>query len=304
MDEHQILEKIRDLVDVEKCNSLPFGDDAVAIPLGDKFQVINIDGWVASTDRPPGLSAFGCGYRAVINAISDVIVKGAQPQNMLISLSIPDMKEVEELVRGFSEAARDYAINYLGGDLNQAKDLVIDVSVFGMADQLISRYGASDGDYLYWLGPELGQTAAALGILVNNWQGDKNRALQIMGNPRLYPEFIDLIKKHKISSSIDCSDGLIKSIYQVLGGKLGVDLDDYNDWIIDDWARGVADVNGQALKDLAFYGGEELGILFTCDQSIVGENIQLLGQISKGQHVKMNGEVIKNKGWEHFSDRE
>lgn len=303
MDEHQILDKIKHLVDLQNRGSLPFGDDAVAIQMSDGFLVINIDGWVASTDRPTGLSAFACGYRAVINALSDVIAKGAKPTDVVISLSTPDMSEVEELVRGFSKAAEDYGVHYLGGDLNQANDTVIDVTAIGMTDKLISRQGAKEGELLYWMGPQLGQTAAALGILVKNWKGDQNKALEIMGEPKLFPEFIDLLKIIKISSSIDCSDGLIKSIYQLVGDRVGVDLIEWDRWKIDVWAKEVAEENGKAIKDLVFYGGEELGILFTCDEADLEDNVQILGRITEEKNVRINGKVIENRGWEHFSDR-
>ena len=52
--------------------------------------VINIDGWVESTDRPNGMSPFGVGYRAVCNAASDVIAKGAKPTGMIISMTLDE----------------------------------------------------------------------------------------------------------------------------------------------------------------------------------------------------------------------
>ena len=129
-----------------KNNLLGHDDDAVAINLSDSKMVINIDGWVESTDRPNGMSPFGVGYRAVCNAASDVIAKGAKPTGMIISMTLDEKhwEQFENIIDGFKAASSNYGISYLGGDTNKGKDLVIDVVVWGESKKLVKRRGIKE----------------------------------------------------------------------------------------------------------------------------------------------------------------
>lgn len=282
-------------------NILGHHEDAIAINQNDDIFVINIDGWVASTDRPNGMTPHQVGYRAVANAISDVITKGAKPEGMIISSSIaPEYKsEIKEIIKGFRQASQDFDTPFFGGDMNSSNDLVIDVTVWGRTQQIVRRDGAKIGDLVYWLGPNLGCTAAALGILTKEWKGDYNHALDIMGYPNLFPEFLDI----EANAAVDCSDGLAKSLYLITKpSNVRIDipkLPTTAKWIIQ-----VAEENNISLQDLYLYGGEELGIVFTCDpDTSVPDNAQLLGEVSHGEGVFIENKLVQNKGWTHFVNK-
>ncbi|MHA2252276.1 MAG: thiamine-phosphate kinase [Candidatus Kariarchaeaceae archaeon] len=302
--EQHLLKFIKKHVDQSGNNLLGYDEDAIAIRIGTELLVLNVDGWVASTDRTMGMSYHDCGYRSVINAASDIIAKGAELAGMIVSLSLPKQlsNHTTEIVSGISNAARDYKIGYYGGDLNSANDIVIDVVIWGICkNKLIKRNGAKAGQKLCWLGPPLGSTAAALGVLEHNWGSSKEayaKSIEIMTKPALFPEFA----KIGASAAIDCSDGLALSLYHLhSSSNVGFDLlpiDTTDDWIIE-----TATLNNKNIQDLALYGGEELAVIFTCDPEIIlPESVKILGKVTTEKRVMIDGIEVENKGWEHFVD--
>ncbi|MHA2171412.1 MAG: thiamine-phosphate kinase [Candidatus Kariarchaeaceae archaeon] len=301
--ERHLIESIKKYIDRDNRNLLSYDEDAIAIPFGSSILVLNIDGWVASTDRPDQLSWYDSGYRAVINSASDVIAKGALPQGLVASLSLPtdQANNTVEIVSGIAAAARDYHINYLGGDLNTSEDVVLDVTVWGECKRdLIRRDGARPGETLYWLGPPLGSTATALGVLTSDWDAPQSiieTSMIVMGRPQLFLEFVDL----PATSAIDCSDGLARSLHLLSkASKVGFALDPIQ--VTESWINEVANLNQLEIYDLVMFGGEELGMLFTCNiQEVLPEPVIQLGVVTKDKMVTLDGNEIANKGWEHFS---
>lgn len=285
------------MVDKNKENVLGFSEDAVAIKYGDTNLVMNIDGWVASTDRPIGMDMSSAAYRATINSFSDLIAKGVKPMGMIASSSIRDSKDFNQIVDGLSRACDDYDVAYLGGDLNTSTDTVIDVVCFGFAKHLIRRDGAAPGETLYWLGIPLGTTTAAIGILTKDWIGDKDEALKIMSNPKLSMNFL----KVHASSAIDCSDGLARSLHLLSeSSEVGFQLDTIDS--SSSWVNKVAKDNNITVEELAMYGGEELSVIFTMpiDKSPPTGSIRL-GVSTKEPIIRIDDRTIPNKGWTHFN---
>ena len=71
---------------------------------------------------------------------------------------------------------------------------------------------------------------------------------------------------------------------------------------VDSWTKEIADNNGINLEDLIFYGGEELGIIFTSHHEYEESNdLLLLGKVIEKNEVKYLNKLIKNKGWQHFN---
>lgn len=292
-------------------NFLGHNEDAVAVKIGEDFLVLNIDGWVHSTDRPPELSLFHCGVRAVANSLSDVYAKGARPTGFAVSYTLPrtlnfhsgeddegkPIDAVQQLVEGIKHAAEKFGVSYTGGDINEGKDLVVDVVSWGLTDRVIPRKNASEGELVCWVGPALGLTSAALGILVQGWLGDHVRALEIMGDPELFPQFLSI----PATSAIDCSDGLARTLHLLAhSADLGIDLD--GNVQIDPWVDQVAKENEIPLTDLIFFGGEELGIVFTCPPDTqLPDDVLILGRTKKGKGVYLGDEEIPDRGWDHFS---
>ncbi len=296
--EESILKSIKELVDEKNQNLLGWNEDAIAVPVEEGKIILNTDAWVASSDRPEGLPFFNCGYRALVNSASDIVAKGVFPKYAVISLSIShnDLSYAKEILRGVAAACKKYDIYYLGGDLNSANDIVVDVTTWGYSSKKLNRRdGANVGDYVYWLGPKLGELSVALGILTNNLKGDHSKAMEIYGTPKLYNKFLN----YQATSAIDCSDGLASSLYQIsIMSNVGFEI---NKISVNNWVQEIAEVNGINVTDLIFYGGEELGILFTSAHEYEEtKDLIRLGKVTDRNEVKYNNQIIENKGWQHF----
>jgi thiamine-monophosphate kinase len=103
---------------------------------------LKIDGSAASTSKLPFQSWFDFGWRNVAGAYSDMRVKYAEARHLLASVTAPDLATAEEVIAGIKAAASYFSLAYLGGDLNQGGEVVVDVVLVGRATH---RWDASRG---------------------------------------------------------------------------------------------------------------------------------------------------------------
>ena len=100
---------------------------------------------------PPDMSLRQAARKAVVMNVSDFASKGVEPVAVLASLGLPkglkeeDIREIEE---GLNEGGREYGAYVIGGDTNEASDLIISCSLLGFSDRgnLVSRFDARLGD--------------------------------------------------------------------------------------------------------------------------------------------------------------
>ncbi len=154
---------------------LPFGDDASAIDMGhDKIAVINIDMLVRKTDVPRTMSLWQAARKAVVMNISDLAAKGAKPLALLASIGVPPNfteTDIQQMSKGLNAGAREYDTYILGGDTNEASELIISCTALGVCNRhhLIKRSGAKAGDYIAVTG-YFGKTTSGLKILKMGFQ--------------------------------------------------------------------------------------------------------------------------------------
>jgi thiamine-monophosphate kinase len=134
---------------------IPFWDDASALSLGDgRALVINTDMLVWETDIPRGMTPYQAARKAVVMSVSDLGAKGVQPIAFMPSIGLPSdhpVASVEEMAKGFEAGAREYGAYVVGGDTNEACDVVISGAALGVAQEskIMKRAnGAGPGDLL------------------------------------------------------------------------------------------------------------------------------------------------------------
>src|SRR5438093_9800491 len=131
---------------------LGFDDDVSAIPFSSKtWIIVKTDMLVGSTDIPSGMTIEEAARKSVVATVSDFAAKGVRPQALMVSLGLPapvKKKTVQDIARGLRQAAREYRCKMIGGDTNQADDLIIDIIGVGLAKpkELVRRDGARTGD--------------------------------------------------------------------------------------------------------------------------------------------------------------
>src|SRR5712692_4244586 len=129
--EREIIRILTNQFSVQPGVPLGFDDDVSAIPLSAKtWIIVKTDMLVGSTDIPPGMTVQEAARKAVVATVSDFAAKGVRPKALMVSLGLPAPareKMVREVASGLRQAAREYQCRIIGGDTNQADDLVIDI---------------------------------------------------------------------------------------------------------------------------------------------------------------------------------
>src|SRR5437660_5319943 len=100
---------------------------------------------VESTDVPPGMKDNEIARKSMVACVSDFACKGIKPQYATVSLAIPkgfSRSKIKKLAAGFSMASKEYGVKIVGGDVNEGKEIVIDVSMFVISTKIVKRNGA------------------------------------------------------------------------------------------------------------------------------------------------------------------
>jgi len=300
---------------------IPFGDDVSAININEEtLAVLKTDMLVGKTDVPPGMSLRQAARKAVVMNISDFAAKGVKPLVMLVSLGLPrDLNEddVREIGKGLNEGAREYDTYVIGGDTNESSDLIISCSLLGFSnkEKLVSRSGARPGDIVAVTG-EFGKTAAGLKILLEGLSASENveKALKesvLLPKARL-KEGLALSKVGGLTASIDSSDGLAWSLYEIsYASDVGFIIDNVPiAWEAVEFAR----AHNLDPWELSLYGGEEYELIVTVKPEFwwkvkkavekIGSSLTRIGIATEEKKIrlKIDGEtrIIERRGWEHF----
>jgi thiamine-monophosphate kinase len=272
---------------------------------------------VYSTDVPPGMSLRHVGRKAVACAVSDFAAKGVRPLVALISIAIPKSftrKDVMLLAEGFRWAQKEFNLPILGGDTNEGQELVIDCNVLGRG-RMIGRGGARDGDIVMVSG-RFGYSAAGLKILLQrlNLKGKSvERAVRSVLVPKPPLQLgLSLAERRLVTASIDSSDGLALSLYQLSeASNLGIRLTSLP------YDRGVvqlAKILHEKVENLVLFGGEEFHLVVGVPPELVdearkiasqlGEELIPVGKFEKGIKgvLGVDGQQVERRGWIHLDD--
>ncbi|MGI0069646.1 MAG: thiamine-phosphate kinase, partial [Nitrosopumilaceae archaeon] len=154
--------------------------------------VVKSDMLVQGTDVPPGMKLRDISRKSIVSCVSDFACKGIRPRYATISLALPrgiTKQKVNELAEGFAIASKQFGIKIVGGDINEGQEIVIDVSMFGIGGNIVSRSGAKNGDIIITSGP-FGYTSSGLEIILHNLKAESHfrknsRKSFFMPTPRL-----------------------------------------------------------------------------------------------------------------------
>ena len=322
--ERKIIELIQSQLDVMPKMPIPFGDDVSACDLGKgNLAILKTDMLVDKTDVPPQMSLWQAARKAVVMNVSDFAAKGVKPLVVLVSLGLPadvTRKEIEDIGAGLNAGAGGYGAYVIGGDTNEASNLVISLSVFGTArkEELMLRSGAKAGDIVAVTG-FFGRTSAGLKVLVNGLQASEG-IREVLVDSVLMPharleEGLALSQTGAVTASIDSSDGLAWSLHEIAkASNVGFLI---NNLPISKEAAKFAQISKLDPVELTLYGGEEYELVLTIKphswnraKKVVEDTGGKLLRIGKTipekklvLEVKGKRTAIEPRGWEHFSMR-
>ncbi|MFQ6065405.1 MAG: thiamine-phosphate kinase [Candidatus Bathyarchaeia archaeon] len=319
--ERRIVDLILKRLDQMPNMPVPFGDDVSAIDIENgRLAVLKTDMLVGKTDVPPGMSLWQAARKAVVMNVSDLAAKGVKPTAILTSIGIPrgyTRGDIQQIGRGLNAGAREYDAYILGGDTNEAADLIISCSLLGICEKqhLIRRSGAKPGDLVAVTG-FFGKQAGGLRILMENLSAPPKVRKELvhavfMPHARL-KEGLALAETKAVTASIDSSDGLAWSLHEISrASNVGFIIDNLP---VASEVVEFAEIHNLDPIELSLYGGEEYELVVTVKQQLWGEaeravrriggSLIEIGRATEEKHLllKSEGEMIpiEARGWEHF----
>jgi thiamine-monophosphate kinase len=264
---------------------LGIGDDAAF--LADlKSPVFSCDALIENVHfRREWISPRQLGWKSLAVNVSDMAAMGAAPVAVTISSALPPQTEiawVENLYRGFADAAKQFQFSIVGGDTTKSDQIMISVSIIGelISSHALRRDGAKDGDALLVTGT-LGESAAGLAILQSKGNAQVPFELHcvekhLLPCPRV-TEIRAALKAGKVlHSAIDISDGIVGDAAHIATkSHLDLIIDATQIPISDNCQKTAHNLNADALQ-WALAGGEDYELLLSVDPAAADHVIELI----------------------------
>jgi uncharacterized protein len=127
-------------------NAIPVGDDCAAIPDGDGFLLLAIEGFINEFVAADPWFAGWCG--AMVN-ISDIAAMGGRPLAVVDAVWSASEDNAAPIVAGLRAASEAFGVPIVGGHTNTRCDRAqLSVAILGRANHLLTSFAARPGDQL------------------------------------------------------------------------------------------------------------------------------------------------------------
>jgi thiamine-monophosphate kinase len=316
---------------------LGVGDDAAALETGPLTLVttdVLVEGVHFLRDwTPPRL----LGRKALTINLSDIAAMAGVPRHATVSLCLPSdlpMGFLDGFYDGLLERAAETGVNLVGGNLSASGGpMVVDVTLLGQGDRLLTRAGAQSGDLLVVTGT-LGAASLGLRLLRKGARLDEDGNLAASGpwgeasagavrhclraqlDPAPPLAFARaLAEKELARAGMDISDGLSGDLNALCAESgVGARLDP-SCLPIDPHAAALERARGGDPVALALHGGEDYQLLL----SVPPERLEALGELAvvwdvaatvvgvcdagAGGVLLEGGERLEPASHEHFRSR-
>jgi thiamine-monophosphate kinase len=199
-------------------NTLGNGDDCAAIEMGNKYLLVTTDMMSQRTHIPKQMTPYQMGWFLVAINLSDIAAKGGTPLGLVCSFGLPKKTSetfLKELTEGTNACAVRFGTTIVGGDTKETTQITLCGTAFGTIkkDEFMSRIGAHPGDVVAVTGT-LGKAGVGYYALKRNKKEKKLSKALLEPQPRLKEGRL-LAQFHSVTSSMDLSDGLSASLYQL-----------------------------------------------------------------------------------------
>ena len=306
------------------------GDDSAltSVDIGDNsYLVTSTDMLIQSSHFPKGMTYFQMGYKSVVVNVSDLASMGAENIGFLLNIAIPKdmlLDDFDDLICGVVRACDNYNIPLIGGDTNEASEIIISGTAIGQVDKdkVLMKYGFEKGD-LVCISDELGYAALGFELLAlkekdyNLYQEKIDKIKEIDSTiidlallKALMPEakydeghiLRDFNTSNNRVSATDITDGLASEFYEILNSdRKYSNLNDsnssnfyskgiriYEDKLPVEYEfKEIANILGLNYLDLFLHVGEDFEFLFTI-------NNELKDQLSREMNYYVIGEITDN----------
>lgn len=221
--------------------------------------------------------------------LSDVVSKNGTGLDFMVSMSFPSHTEKEYVLRlaeGIKEECKRFNLKFSGGDLKESDSISITGLVIGRVDKgkEFRRNGAHPGDYVYITG-KIGKNEDAIMKMRKNIESGE-KVLDIM------PRIVELkeMNKYRITSCIDNSDGIYKSL-GLISKLSGVCIR---------IKENVCELDGDdSIRKECYRLGGDYELIFTSPDKI--DDFYFLGTVEEGSGVyDLDNTPVTSSGYDHF----
>jgi len=293
------------------------GDDCAAIEFGKDYLLVTTDMISEKTHIPKIMKPWQIGWFTVAINLSDISAKGGKPLGLVLTIGLPKNTSesfLKELMKGADKCATQFGTSIVGGDTKETHEIMLSGTAFGTVkkDEFMGRKGAKPGDIVAVTG-KLGKAAAGYYALKHNMKNKENLKYLLEPIPRI-KEGMALAKTKTVSSSMDISDGLSSSLYQLQElNDVGFEIDKEKIPLSSVLLKfeGKKDIN---IYEYAMHFGGDYELLLTlpldkfdkAQKSLVktGTPLTVIGKVTKEKKINIidgqTKKILQNKGYEHF----
>ena len=268
---------------------------------------------------PSSMSPFQVGWMLVAVNLSDIAAKGGEPLGLVLSYGLPSSTTdvfLEEMTKGAVSCAKRNGTRIVGGDTKEAADVTLCGTAVGLVrkNEYMARKGVRPGDILAVTGT-LGKAGAGYYALQFKEIGQSRTKAFLEPTPRLREGRL-LARSHSITSSMDLSDGLSSSLYQLRDlNKVGFTIETGRLPVSRELALLKKRHPTLNAVDILLHAGGDYELLVTLPEDQYrrlarllqrqGSSLTQIGRATKTRDILTDDGVktsrLPNKGYEHFS---
>ena len=284
------------------------GDDAAVLRVRTGHVVVSTDLMVEGRHfRREWVSAEDVGHRAAAQNLSDINAMGGRATSLTVGLACPADLPAQwalDFARGFADECALVGASVVGGDLTQADQVVIAVTVLGACTEPpVVRSGARPGDVLAITGRQ-GWAAGGLAVL---GRGFRSPRVLVEAYRRPEPPYDAgrVAAEAGATAMIDVSDGLLADAGHVADAS-GVAIDVRRSaFDLPEPLQAVGAALGADPLQFILGGGDDHALLATFAEDAVPAGWAVIGAVTEagpdGPAVTVDGEAYDGPtGWTHF----
>jgi thiamine-monophosphate kinase len=299
-------------------NQFGVGDDCAAIPWGRDYLLVTTDMMFQRTHIPAQMTSYQMGWFLVAMNLSDIAAKGGAPLGIVCCFGLPKVTSelfLKQLAKGADACAVGFGTTNVGGDMKETEEITLCGTVFGVVkkDEFMSRIGASPGDVVAVTGT-LGKAGAGYYALKRQRLQKKLSKALLEPLPRLKEGRL-LAQQKSVTSSMDLSDGLSASLYQLQEvNAVGFEIKKNALPLASGLQELFGKNHGIDPYSVALHFGGDYELLVTIRKERFektkmilqkhGADLTAIGTVTQKKDIVLldNGikKILKNKGYEHF----
>ena len=304
--EDEVLERIRGMVGTG-IEAFGLRDDAAVLEVpGGGPLVVSVDSVVEGVHVDLSVcSPDDVGWKGLMGSLSDLAAMGATPLGALVALCVPGGSGQGEValgvMAGVGEASAASGCPVVGGDVSEAGELTVAVTVLGTVESIgppaVPRSGGQPEDVVLVTGPCGGSAAGLRALRAGTGTGTGTGTAYTRPVARLHEGA--LARRSGVRAMIDVSDGLALDLHRLADASgVGFRLE---------W---VPVAEGATLDD-ALGGGEDYELVLVGDEEVsdhlcnefVAAGLRRpfrLGSLVADPTVRLlGGDDLARLGWQH-----